>query len=85
MEHSTVPYEVLQQTSPLTNEQQTFLQKLAFQYGWSNRSTIKIIRIARTLSDLQGNQQITDTTIWEAVKLHGRQTSIKNQKMLMKR
>ncbi|WP_223594248.1 YifB family Mg chelatase-like AAA ATPase [Neobacillus bataviensis] len=66
-----VPFEVLLRTSPLSEGQQVDLQKLSFNKGLSNRTQIKIIRLARTISDLQGSSRITDQSIWAAVKWNG--------------
>lgn len=66
-----VPFEVLLSTTPLTVEQQRNLQQLSFKKGFSNRTQIKIIRLARTISDLQASGCITDQSIWEAAKLNG--------------
>jgi len=67
--NSRVGYDVLQKTSPLTQEQQKIIHQLAVRKNWSNRTQIKIIRLARTISDLEGKTAITDKSIWEAVKL----------------
>ncbi|WHY00027.1 YifB family Mg chelatase-like AAA ATPase [Neobacillus sp. DY30] len=67
--NSRVSYEMLQKTSPLTSDQQKLIHQLAAKKNWSNRTQIKIIRLARTISDLEGNTTITDQSIWEAVKL----------------
>ncbi|MEH7272315.1 ATP-binding protein [Neobacillus vireti] len=67
--NSRVSYDTLQKTSPLTLEQERVLHQLAAKKNWSNRTQIKIIRLARTISDLEGNSEITDQSIWEAVKL----------------
>lgn len=67
--NSRVSYEMLQKTSPLTPDQQKIIHQLAAKKNWSNRTQIKIIRLARTISDLEGNTAITDQSIWEAVKL----------------
>ncbi|MFL6555326.1 MAG: YifB family Mg chelatase-like AAA ATPase, partial [Bacillus sp. (in: firmicutes)] len=64
-----IPYELLLSKSPLTDAQQSTLQQLAIKRNWSNRTQIKIIRLARTISDLQASQTITDQSIWDAVKL----------------
>ncbi|MDN3017874.1 hypothetical protein PH210_16895 [Paenibacillus sp. BSR1-1] len=69
--NARVPYEVLLRTSPLPAGQQVDLQKLSFKKGLSNRTQIKIIRLARTISDLQGCSRITDQSIWAAVKWNG--------------
>lgn len=36
---------------------------------WSNRVQIKIIRLARTISDLADGTHITDESIWKAITL----------------
>jgi magnesium chelatase family protein len=67
-----VPYETLMKLSPLTGEQQRTLHQFSAKKNWSNRTEIKIIRLARTISDMQGSDPITDQSIWEAVKLNNR-------------
>ncbi len=67
--NSRVSYDRLQKTSPLTQEQQKNIHQLAAKKNWSNRTQIKIIRLARTISDLDGKTAITDQSIWEAVNL----------------
>ncbi|WP_053360955.1 YifB family Mg chelatase-like AAA ATPase [Bacillus sp. FJAT-27251] len=67
--NSKVPFEVLAESSPLTNEQQRLLAKVASKHNWSNRVQIKIIRLARTISDLAGEKDITDSSLWEAFNL----------------
>jgi magnesium chelatase family protein len=68
--NSRVPYEMLLRASPLTDTQQSTLQRHAIKKSWSNRTQIKIIRLARTISDLQASPAITDQSIWEAVQLN---------------
>ncbi|MFB5195235.1 YifB family Mg chelatase-like AAA ATPase [Neobacillus sp. KR4-4] len=65
-----IPYEILLDKSPLTGVQQSRLQRLALKNNWSNRTQIKIIRLARTISDLQSSRPITDQSIWEAIQLN---------------
>ncbi|WP_337248213.1 YifB family Mg chelatase-like AAA ATPase [Bacillus sp. USDA818B3_A] len=64
-----VSYELIMQTSPLSGTQQSLLQGLAIQQNWSNRTQIKIIRLARTIADLKGSLNITDQSIQEAIQL----------------
>ncbi|WP_420910283.1 hypothetical protein [Neobacillus muris] len=66
-----IPYEILLRTSPLTDSQQQILHQYLLKNDISNRTQIKIIRLARTISDLQGNPDITDQSIMEAMKLNG--------------
>ncbi|KSU60390.1 magnesium chelatase [[Bacillus] enclensis] len=65
--NGSVPFEELIKKSPLTPEQQKDLQQLSIHYGLSNRVQIKIIRLARTISDLVGEETITDGAITEAL------------------
>ncbi|WP_309486304.1 ATP-binding protein [Cytobacillus firmus] len=57
-------------TSPLNADQQRKLQQFSYKKNCSNRTQIKIMGLARTISDLQGSVGITDQSIWEAVKLN---------------
>ncbi|MEH6954802.1 hypothetical protein [Neobacillus drentensis] len=68
--NSRIPYEILLSKSPLTNTQNSTLQRLAIKKSWSNRTQIKIIRLARTISDLQSSPTITDQSIWEAIEFN---------------
>ncbi|MDR6121535.1 magnesium chelatase family protein [Bacillus sp. SLBN-46] len=65
-----VPVDLLMETSPLNEEQQWNLQQLSFREDLSNRTQIKIIRLARTISDLQESPTITDESIAEAMELN---------------
>ena len=67
--NAKAPFEVITTTSPLTSDQQKMLMNVASKQNWSNRVQIKIIRLARTISDLAGEDQITDTAIGEAMTL----------------
>ena len=46
---------------------------------WSNRVQIKIIRLARTISDLSGELNITDESIWKAITL--RRTTLQKEQL----
>lgn len=67
--NSRVSFELLTKTSPLTENQQKVIARMAAKHHWSNRVQIKIIRLARTISDLAGQEQITDESIWNAFSL----------------
>jgi magnesium chelatase family protein len=67
--NGSVPFEELIKSSPLTPAQQKDLQSLSIQHGLSNRVQIKIIRLARTISDLQGEDCILDDALNEAFSL----------------
>jgi magnesium chelatase family protein len=67
--NGSVPFEQLIKDSPLTTQLQQFLQDLSIQNGLSNRVQIKIIRLARTIADLNGEDSISDKALEEAMKL----------------
>lgn len=67
--NARVPFEQLISSSPLTSQQQYFLQTLSIKHGLSNRVQIKIIRLARTIADLKGEVFISDEDIREAAML----------------
>jgi magnesium chelatase family protein len=69
--NSMVAYDVLEKKSPLNEGQKRTLQQFSQKENWSNRTQIKIIRLARTISDLQASTSITDDSIWKAMKLNG--------------
>lgn len=69
--NSRVPYDALLKTSRLESTQLSSLQQHAMKQNWSNRTQIKIIRLARTISDLQASPSISDQSIQEAIKLNG--------------
>ncbi|WP_209121814.1 hypothetical protein [Alkalihalobacillus sp. BA299] len=49
--------------------QQHHLQRLSIKQGLSNRVQIKIIRLARTIADLRGEDAISDEALGEALLL----------------
>ncbi|MED4973288.1 MULTISPECIES: hypothetical protein [Geobacillus thermoleovorans group] len=65
--------------SPLANRQQLLLQQWASQHQWSNRVQTKIIRLARTISDLKGTEKIADESLWEAMTLRWMKTLRSNR------
>jgi len=74
-----VPFELLMEKSPLAKRQQHLLQQWASQHQWSNRVQTKIIRLARTISDLKGTEEIADESLWEAMTLRWLKTYTKQQ------
>ncbi|MEH7119237.1 hypothetical protein V7128_17740 [Neobacillus vireti] len=73
--NAKVPFEIITETSSLTTEQQRMLTNVAAKQNWSNRVQIKIIRLARTIADLAGDEKISDIALWEAVTLRRRGSS----------
>ncbi|MGQ4669009.1 YifB family Mg chelatase-like AAA ATPase [Metabacillus halosaccharovorans] len=72
--NATVPVEELMGKVLLTDQQRRFLQKRAMKQNWSNRISIKMIRLARTISDLRGERNLSDEALWEAITLRNRLT-----------
>ncbi|WP_078429804.1 YifB family Mg chelatase-like AAA ATPase [Alkalihalobacterium alkalinitrilicum] len=67
MTNANVTMELLNKVSPLTTRQQLLLQEGISTHHWSNRVQIKIIRLARTIADLEGEMSITDEALVEAM------------------
>jgi len=77
--NAKIPYEQLTSTSPLTESQQKMITQMSSKQQWSNRVQIKIIRLARTISDLSGELNITDESIWKAITL--RRTTLQKEQL----
>ncbi|AGK55780.1 Mg chelatase subunit ChlI [Bacillus sp. 1NLA3E] len=67
--NNRVSYETLIKDNPLSRYQLQNLQEISSKQNWSNRAQIKIIRLARTIADLQQNIKITDQNIQHAIQL----------------
>ncbi|WP_332695177.1 YifB family Mg chelatase-like AAA ATPase [Halalkalibacter lacteus] len=70
--NSEVPFERLVKASPLREKQEQMIKHLCMKQGFSNRVHIKVIRLARTITDLKGERDISDEAIWEAFTLRKR-------------
>lgn len=67
--NNRVPYETLLKDKPLSNSQLNAIQHLSSKHNWSNRTQIKIIRLARTIADLHQTNQISDDHLKQAINL----------------
>lgn len=67
--NGNVSYEQLKTSSPLTPMQERMISQVAAKQLWSNRVQIKVMRLARTISDLSGEASVTDESIWKAIQL----------------
>jgi hypothetical protein len=76
--------EELLATSPLTPSQQNILQNWGLKKGFSNRMQIKLIRLARTIADLNGSTAIKDSHSWEALTLRREVKGRETQPALLK-
>ncbi|WP_224654358.1 hypothetical protein, partial [Escherichia coli] len=48
--------------------QKNLIQQVCFEMKWSNRIQTKLIRIARTIADLDGTRLISESALEEAIK-----------------
>ncbi|GAE94585.1 Mg(2+) chelatase family protein [Gracilibacillus boraciitolerans JCM 21714] len=53
----------------LNSKQEVMVQEWVRQYQWSTRVQMKVLRLARTIADLEGSQQISDQSLWEAMTM----------------
>lgn len=67
--NANIPVSVLMETCELTTAQYSEIQCICFTEKWSNRTQVKIIRIARTIADLAGESEISDQALDEAIQL----------------
>ncbi|WP_404329968.1 YifB family Mg chelatase-like AAA ATPase [Mesobacillus maritimus] len=70
--NSRVPYEILLRTSPLADNMRQFIKDFSLRNQWSNRREVKVIRLARTIADLNGQKKIDIENIIEASQLNER-------------
>ncbi|WP_312028274.1 magnesium chelatase subunit ChlI family protein [Bacillus salinus] len=69
--NSRVSYQQLLQHDKLQPNVKTLLQQISTKRNLSNRSQVKLLRIARTISDLTNESSITEQAIQEASRLNG--------------
>lgn len=67
MLNNRAPFQLIQKTSPITEQQAEELQQICWKHQWSNRTQVKLIRVARTISDLAQETEISDESLKEAV------------------
>ncbi|GAA0432141.1 YifB family Mg chelatase-like AAA ATPase [Lentibacillus halophilus] len=67
--NADAPNETLPEQRQLTEDQQKMMQQWSSKHHWSTRVQMKILRLARTISDLSGDETITNESIWEAVTM----------------
>ncbi|MBP2242371.1 magnesium chelatase family protein [Cytobacillus eiseniae] len=64
-----VSYDILMKTSPPSEKVKQLMQQMAIKKQWSNRVQVKLFRLARTTADLNGEAQISESSLWEAMSL----------------
>lgn len=75
--NATVENERLMPYIKLHSEQQEMIRQWTSKHNWSTRVQVKILRLARTISDLSGQEEISNEAIWEAVNLRRSQVNEK--------
>lgn len=63
-----VPYDTLQQVSPLSDRLYHLLREWSIIYYFSNRVQINIVRTARTIADLDGMKDITENALADTME-----------------
>ena len=66
--NGNIPVQTLLETCGLSKKQFEHLKQICFDEKWSNRTQAKLIRIARTISDLANEENLLDAAIEEACK-----------------
>lgn len=72
--NSTISFKSLPQTCPLTPIGKTMLTDITKSLGLSMRNHLKIVRIARTIADIEDAHEISDTHIAEAASYREKET-----------
>ena len=65
--NGSVAFQQLQETCALSSAQLSLIEQTCFKQKWSNRTQAKLIRIARTIADLEGVDAISDLALQEAI------------------
>jgi magnesium chelatase family protein len=73
-----VDYKRIITKSPELQDKMYLLNNLSSKRNWSKRAQVKVVRLARTIADLSGSEEVEEQHIWEAVKLHRRPYIEKN-------
>lgn len=81
--NATIPNEKLLDCVQLSEEQRKMMQQWASEHHWSTRIQMKILRLARTISDLSSEENITNEAIWEAVTMR-RSQKVNTKKGMVK-
>ncbi|KYC64502.1 YifB family Mg chelatase-like AAA ATPase [Heyndrickxia coagulans] len=77
--NGTVSTELFLEKNKLSQNQRVMVQQWSSKENYSNRVQIKLMRLARTISDLQGEKELTNESLWKAVTMR-RKNQLKSQK-----
>ncbi|WP_158232190.1 hypothetical protein [Sporosarcina sp. P20a] len=78
LRNGTVSFQQLEKTARFAAEQLNIIGDVCFERKWSNRTQVKLIRIARTISDLQGRPDISMEALEEAIEWKQLPTGLKS-------
>lgn len=73
------PNDLFLEKNPLSQNQRILLQQWSSKAHFSNRVQMKILKLARTISDLQGEDCITNETLWKAITLRSHEIKMKQK------
>ncbi|MFC7063138.1 YifB family Mg chelatase-like AAA ATPase [Halobacillus seohaensis] len=77
--NATTSLDVLETTSPLNASLQELLQTQSQIHHWSNRVQVNILRTARTVADLDQEEDITEKALLEAMSYRSLNTSTSSE------
>ncbi|EIM05723.1 Mg chelatase subunit ChlI, partial [Planococcus antarcticus DSM 14505] len=66
--NAIVPIKLFEEKTHFSSAQLARIETVSFQEKLSSRSTMKILRLARTISDVAGDDQVTDIAVDEALE-----------------
>lgn len=65
--NANVSLEQLKSVGNITDRQVKMIATCAQKQQWSNRVQVKILRLARTIADLNKEDSVTEEALWEAM------------------
>ena len=65
--NGNAPAQLIQEACTLTEKQSNYLKTLCYDQKWSNRTQLKIMRVARTIADLASSEGVEQEHLEEAI------------------
>ncbi|MDC3418654.1 YifB family Mg chelatase-like AAA ATPase [Aquibacillus salsiterrae] len=81
--NATASLDTLLRVGKVTSKQVQLIERHAQKGQWSNRVQVKILRLARTIADLNGEKEVTDQALWEAMTFQRRPVAKGDWKMFV--
>ncbi|WP_428909798.1 YifB family Mg chelatase-like AAA ATPase [Niallia sp. Krafla_26] len=79
--NGNAPNDLFLEKNPLNPQQRVMLQQWSSQEQFSHRVQMKILKLARTISDLQEEENMTNASLWEAVTFRRNEAKKVTQKV----